>query len=68
MSSQVLYAKDGFEGRLRRILVHMPLCDMIEDFWIVPANQRTPAWVEHRDINEVMLATSLLPDGYLGRE
>ena len=37
----------------------------IEDFWLVPANQRTDTWIEHRDINDVMLATSLAPEGFL---
>ena len=36
----------------------------IENFWSDPANQ-TDTWNEHRDINEVMLATSLSPDGFL---
>ena len=37
----------------------------IETFWRAPENQRTDTWVEHRDINEVMLATSLKPEGFL---
>ena len=39
--------------------------DPIEAFWRDPANRRSNTWTEHRDINEVMLATSLAPDGYL---
>jgi hypothetical protein len=27
---------------------------------------RLSTWLEHEDINEVTLATALLPDGYLG--
>jgi hypothetical protein len=41
---------------------HLPLRDTIIDFWIDPQHQRQPTWIEHRDINEVMLATSLIPD------
>jgi hypothetical protein len=37
----------------------------IEAFWMDPGHRRTAAWLEHRNINEVMLATSLVPDGYL---
>jgi hypothetical protein len=38
----------------------------ITDFWLTPVNQRAATWVEHLNINEVMLATSLAPEGYLG--
>ena len=37
----------------------------IEAFWLDPEHRRTRAWSEHRDINEVMLATSLAPQGFL---
>lgn len=37
----------------------------IEDYWLVPANRRAATWMEHRDINDVMLATSLAPEGFL---
>lgn len=37
----------------------------IEGFWLDPANRANATWEEHRDINEVMLATALLPDGYV---
>jgi hypothetical protein len=42
-----------------------PLAEIIENFWLEPANREVPSFVEHRDINTVMLATSLVPDGYL---
>jgi hypothetical protein len=34
-------------------------------FWLEPDHQRTASFAEHRDINEVMLATALAPEGYL---
>jgi hypothetical protein len=37
----------------------------LEDFWLEPAHQLTNSWQQHADINNVMLATSLAPDGYL---
>lgn len=37
----------------------------IEEFWLKPENRSVETWIEHIDINEVMLATSLIPDGYL---
>ena len=42
-----------------------PLAKTIEGFWLEPENRRVESWMEHRDINQVMLATSLAPDGYL---
>jgi hypothetical protein len=37
----------------------------IRDFWREPAHRDTASWREHADINDVMLATCLLPEGYL---
>ena len=40
-----------------------PFSETIETFWLEHMEAKT--WIEHRDINMVMLATSLAPDGYL---
>lgn len=56
----------GSVAHLREILSHMPLCEQIEDFWLSAVNQQASSWTEHQDINMVMLATSLVPDGYFG--
>lgn len=45
---------------------YLPLAHEIEAFWADPAHRRAATWTEHQDINEVMLATSLAPEGYLG--
>jgi hypothetical protein len=42
-----------------------PLRDELVSFWLDPDAQRATTWVDHRHINEVMLATSLVPDGFL---
>ena len=34
-------------------------------FWLDPANRANGTWTEHADINEVMLATCLVPQGFL---
>ncbi|MCX8175658.1 MAG: hypothetical protein N3E48_00290, partial [Candidatus Bathyarchaeota archaeon] len=39
------------------------LADKIEDFWL--KNRESKSWSRHVDINMVMLATSIVPDGYL---
>ncbi len=37
----------------------------IESTWMEPANRSSPLWLEHKNINSVMLATSLAPGGFL---
>lgn len=41
------------------------LSKAINAFWLEDKNRESAAWSEHRNINMVMLATSLAPDGYL---
>jgi hypothetical protein len=43
----------------------LSLIGQIENFWLTATNQQSTPWTEHIDINSVMLATSLEPDGYL---
>jgi hypothetical protein len=44
---------------------YLPLRKEIESFWRRTQSRSTSTWAEHADINEVMLATSLAPDGFL---
>jgi hypothetical protein len=39
------------------------LASTIESFWLDPEHRKARTWSEHGDINEVMLATSLIPEG-----
>ncbi len=39
--------------------------EFIESFWLEPEHRSVDSWLEHADINNVMLATSLAPGGYL---
>src|SRR5262249_38554731 len=39
---------------------HLSLGSRIESFWLDPTHQESRTWSEHCDINEVMLATSLI--------
>lgn len=45
----------------------VPMRREIEEFWLGQSSRGSGAWAEHSDINTVMLAASLLPEGYLGR-
>ena len=57
---------DLLQSQVESLLQHSELSRKIEEFWLKRANRQTYSWKEHRDINMVMLATSLAPDGYLG--
>jgi len=43
---------------------YQSLADEIIHFWLSKENQQNSTWQEHIDINSVMLATALAPEGY----
>jgi len=45
---------------------YIPLAETIEQFWMKDRNRETDTWINHQEINMVMLATSLVPTGFLG--
>lgn len=53
------------ERLLNKLVIYQNLGDRIEDFWLTEENRRSATWTSHLDINMVMLATSLVPHGYL---
>jgi hypothetical protein len=57
---------EGAQARLSDLARHLPLARRIDAFWGAASNREGPSWRAHRDINAVMLATSLAPGGYLG--
>ncbi|UGB44629.1 hypothetical protein LQ772_11580 [Frateuria edaphi] len=54
------------QARLDAFRSYLPLRRAIIDYWLAPDHRAAASWTAHRDINEVMLATSLMPDGWLG--
>ena len=52
-------------SRIDQLADTAPLAWRVEELWLDPDLQRVPTWTDHADINGVMLATSLVPDGYL---
>ncbi len=52
-------------SRIERLAQYAPLRAAIESFWLHPAHREVASWTNHRNINEVMLATSLEPTGFL---
>jgi hypothetical protein len=53
------------KAQLGAFMQYAYLSEHIENFWLYPEHRKSDSWIEHRDINEVMLATSLAPDGML---
>jgi hypothetical protein len=51
--------------KIKSLTCYLPLCEGIEKFWLNPASRENETWSAHREINMVMLATSLAPDGFL---
>ncbi len=64
LNTSVLH-NDVLAEQLDALRAFAPVAETIELFWLRSDHRRTPLWHEHEDINDVMLATSLLPDGFL---
>ena len=56
---------EGVGLKAEPLTPYVPLAEMIEAFRIKPDNRQAETWIEHREINMVMLAASLSPDGCL---
>jgi hypothetical protein len=66
--SNAVLDQEATRDPLRVLAQCEPIAADVEGFWREPSNRESPSWRAHRDINEVMFATSLLPGGYLGIE
>jgi hypothetical protein len=62
----------GLIGRDRKmsaivdaLLLYQPIAEQIQTYWIDPAHRVSRTWLDHREINVVMLATTLAPEDYL---
>ena len=55
----------SLQGRVEDLVAYLPLREVIERFWMDSGNREASTWTDHREINMVMLATSLAPGGFL---
>jgi hypothetical protein len=53
------------QRKIRELAGYLPLAGEIESFWLEGRNRESETSREHREINMVMLATSLAPDDFL---
>jgi hypothetical protein len=60
-----LRKKDSLRSLLKTLSRYAGLREIIETFWLERTSRESDSWIAHRDINRVMLATSLAPDGFL---
>jgi hypothetical protein len=55
----------SMQSLLEGLMQYVPLREKINAFWLERKNRESAVWMAHRDINMVMLATSLAPQGYI---
>jgi hypothetical protein len=60
-----LRKEDSVHSLLKNLGRYSEVRKTIEVFWLEHTNRESDSWMAHRDINSVMLATSLAPDGFL---
>ena len=60
-----LQKKRSLQSLLKALGKYANLGETIEKFWLDPKSRESETWTTHHDINRVMLATSLAPDGFL---
>ena len=61
----LLHEIKGLGVKINDLIRYVPMGETIETFWLDDTHRRSDTWKEHRDINMVMLATSLASDAYL---
>ncbi|MGO9013785.1 MAG: hypothetical protein ACLQF0_02280 [Dissulfurispiraceae bacterium] len=57
--------KSLVHSQMRSLRRYARLSGLINAFWLESENRESNSWTDHRNINMVMLVTSLSPDGYL---
>lgn len=65
-ASNLLRKNDELRSLARSLVGYRWIANRIESFWLSPSGMKSKTWSEHKDINAVMLATSLMPDVFLG--
>jgi hypothetical protein len=55
----------SLQATIDALIDYVPISEKIEHFWLNSKNRHLSNWIEHREINMVMLATSLVPEGFL---
>lgn len=54
----------SLKALVEALIEYVPISEKIEQFWLNGENRHSSNWIEHREINMVMLATSIVPEGF----
>jgi len=65
VNPSLLSQNSTLQRRIEDLNEYMTLRETIEQFWMDGKNRQASTWIEHREINMVMLATSLAPGRFL---
>lgn len=71
LSNEIHENKNLFNGnnslklQIEALTKYVHIGESIEKFWRNGKNRETESWREHQEINMVMLATSIIPEGFL---
>ncbi len=57
--------RHSLHTHIEALMQYTSFIETIEGFWLERTNRESRSWRDHLDINMVMLATSLAPDGFL---
>ncbi|MCJ7445844.1 MAG: hypothetical protein MUO26_15205 [Methanotrichaceae archaeon] len=57
--------KSYLHRQVEDLMGYVPLGEKIKQFWMDDKNREASTWIEHYEINMVMLATSIAPSGFL---
>lgn len=63
-NSSTFGPKGPLHRKIEEMMKYIPLAEEIEKFWLDEENRKSGVWKEQREINMVMLATSLDPTGF----
>jgi len=64
--TDILACKEDVIFSIKSLTNYRWIADSIERFWLNPSNRTSFSWRKYKDINMVMLATSLTPDEFIG--
>jgi hypothetical protein len=64
-NQQTFGKSHDLKAQMKALKEYEALKEVIDKFWLQSERQGVKSWTAHRDINMVMLATGLSPDGYL---
>jgi len=62
---KLIAPESPLQRKIEALAGYLSLVGEIEGFWLEERNREAGTWREHREINMVMLATTLAPDGFL---